>query len=304
MAVIGLLGHEYDKCLNRLKVCIEDRGHTARIVNLQQLPRVTRATVDDERIVHDGYDLLGMDCFFLREMDVRDPFFHVRYSAELWEMLRERYLAFAEEEIDNLQYARNLLWMLAERKPVINHPRVYDLRNQMPYQLSLLARAGCAVPRFVAGAHDALSETFDGPGEDVPLRMDEYRTWEVYAFPKGKERSMVLRLGSPAGTVYRLLVVGGAVLEQAAAAAPGEDGERRVTPGELPAGVAETARRAAAALGASFAEVAVERTRDGETAVVRQVDPSPEFFMLEDSHRLSVSEPLAEHLIAVGSQRS
>lgn len=328
MATIGLLGHEYDECLKRLKVHIEDRGHTARVVNLQHLPRVTRATVDLERIVHDGYDLLGMDCFFLKEMDIRDPFFHVRYSEELWGMLRERYLSFAGEEIDNILFVRNLLWILAERKPMINHPRVYDHRNQMPYHLTMLANRGFAVPRFVAGpamgaalgCSGAIEEAgatnqseggdsgkggaFNGPHDDIPLRLDEHRTWEVYTFPKGKERDILLRRGRRNGTVYKLIVVGGVSLDHAVAMPPGEDRGRCVAADELPAGIAETACRAANSLGASFAEVELEFGSDGEGATVQQVDSCPEFFMLEDDYRLSISEPLAEYLIAVGSQRA
>ncbi len=302
MATIGLLGHEYDECLKRLKVHIEDRGHTARVINLQHLPRVTRATVDLERIVYDGDDLLAMDSFFLREMDVRDPFFHVQYSEELWGMLRERYLSFAEEEADNVLFVRNLLWILAGRRPVINHPRVYDHRNQMPYHLTALARLGFTAAHFVAGP-DA-GGTLGWPGDDIPLRLDEYRTWDVYTFPKGKQRGVLLRRGKRNGTVYKLIVVGGASLDHAVVMPPGEDQGHRAAVAGLPAGVAETACRAAQALGAAFAEVELEYGSDGEGVTVRQVDSCPEFFMLEDSYRLSISEPLAEYLIAAGSQRA
>ncbi|HUV37897.1 MAG TPA: hypothetical protein VMX58_13260 [Patescibacteria group bacterium] len=329
MVTIGLLGYDYDDCVNRLKVRIEDRGHNARVINLQHLPRVTRATIDLERIVYDGYDLLGMDCFFLKEMDVRDPFFHVRYSEELWGMLRERYLSFAEEEIDNLVFIRNLLWILADRVPVINHPRVYDHRNQMPFHLAALAREGFAVPPFVAGPAgsgtligsaggsgpearrddgiDGEQENagkFMGPVDEVPLRLDECRTWEVFTFPKGEEREVWLERGGRNAAAYRVMIVGDRALDNAVFLPPGEEQGHVVRRAELPAGIEETARRAARALGAKFAEVELECGSDGETVIVRQVDPSPEFSMLEDTYRLSISEPLAEYLVSAGSQRA
>ncbi len=328
MVTIGLLGNEYDESVKLLKVRIEDRGHSARVINLQHLPRVMRATVDFGRIVFNGHNLLDMDCFFLREMDVRDPFFHVRYSRELWNMLRERYLSFAEDEIDNIMYIRNILYILADRKPVINPPHVYEHRNQMPYHLSMLARHGFAVPPFttVCGGEISKLDTsaggeksstagerqsspgaacqvhFDGPYDELSLRSDEYRTFEVFSFPKGKEQHLHLRCGRGDGVAYKLIVVGDRPLDRAVLLSPDADGGRVVSSAELPAGVMETARETARAVGASFAEVELNVGTGEGTVVVRHVDPSPEFSVLEDTYRLSIADPLAKHLIDAGAQ--
>ncbi len=115
---------------------------------------------------------------------------------------------------------------------------------------------------------------------------------------------MLLRRGKRNGTVYKLIVVGGVSLDHAVAILPGEDQGHRVASAGLPAGVAEIARRAAQSLGVAFAEVELECGAEGEDVTVRQVDSCPEFFMLEDDYRLSISEPLAEYLIAAGSKRA
>ncbi len=329
MATIGLLGNEYDDSVKLLKVRIEDRGHRARVINLQHFPRVMRATMDSGRIVFDGYNLLDMDSFFLREMDVRDPFFHVRYGRELWNMLRERYLSFAEDEIDNIMYIRNILYILAARKPVINPPHVYEHRNQMPYHLSMLARRGFTVPQFITvyGGENARADTrggggdsatagerqrshgaareepFDGAYDEIPLRTDEYRTFEVFSFPKGEEQHLRLRCRRGNGDAYKLVVVGDRPLDRAVLISPDADSGRVVESAEIPAGALETAREAARAVGASFAEVELT-VGVGEGAVtVRRVDPSPEFSVLEERYRLSIADPLAKHLIdAVGPE--
>jgi hypothetical protein len=268
--------------------------------------------VDADRLLYDGHDLLGMDGFFLKEMEIRDPFFHVQYSEELWGMLRDRYLAFAAGEIENIIFVRSLLSILADRKPFVNHPRVYEHRNLLPYHVDALARGGLAVSPFVAGAGS------DG----LPLRMDEYRVWDCLSFPKGKEREWRIRYENGEGSSYRVIVVGDRPLGHAVAmppdpdggcAAPHDDhplgagppridGGRVVTTAELPAGAADTALAAARTIGASFAVVDLRCGGGGDGIAVRQVDPSPEFFMLEDTYRLSIAEPLADHLIAAGSQ--
>jgi hypothetical protein len=329
MATIGLLGNEYDEAVKLLKVRIEDRGHRARVINLQHLPRVTRATVDFDRIVCDGYNLLEMDSFFLKEMDVRDPFFHVRYSRELWNMLRERYLSFAEDEVGNIIYIRNVLYILSARKPVINPPHVYEHRNQMPYHLSVLARRGFTVPPFITAyggentrpntcsggeesttsgerrlsTEPAYREHFNGPYDELSLRMDEYRAFEVFSFPKGKEQHLRLLCGRGEGEVYKLIVIGDRPLEHAVLLSTDADSGRVVASAELPAGVSETAREAARAVGASFAEVELQAGAGEDAVMVRRVDPSPEFFSLEERYRLSIADPLANHLINAGGSK-
>ena len=88
MAIIGILGHEYDASAGLLKVRIEDLGHRAPFVNLMYLPRVVRASVGGGRIVFDGRDLLSFDAFYLRDLDMRDPFFHTTYTEDFWKVRR------------------------------------------------------------------------------------------------------------------------------------------------------------------------------------------------------------------------
>lgn len=297
MATIGLFGDEYDECIGLLKMRIEDAGHKARVINLRRFPGVTRATIDADRITHDGINLFEMDAFFLREMAVRDPFFHVQYTKELWATLRERYLDFSAHEADDISFLRAVVEIVAVSKPMVNAPRVYGYRRHMPFELDLLSRRGFSIPSFRVSLPIAGGDC--GADESAILDLDEEMTCDVLTFPKGIEAWTQIARTRVEGANYTLIVVGEASLDRAIALPAGETQCRTVERKDLPRDVEETAVRAAGALGAEFAEVELRYSgTDGKVWLIK-VDPAPYFAYWEKAFGLGISEPLAKYLIRV-----
>ncbi len=299
MVVVGLLGREYDWCVRLLKVQVEDRGHKAIVINLTHLPRVTRASLGIENLVYDGYNLLEMDSFYLREMAVREPFFHVTYTPELWGMLREKYLSFVACENHNILFVLNLLEILARGKPMINKPDVYTYRTMMPYQFYKVAQSGFSVLPFSTGPVE--SKTTRGSAERLPLSLDEKRTYDVLSFPKNQVGGLRICREKKRGTVYRLIFLRNRLLEHGLVVS-----EERTTPspirlGEAPLEVTEAALKAAMTMNVAFAEVSLAHAKEENRVDVLQVDPSPEFHVWEKVYDLPVAAPLAEYLIDIGA---
>ncbi len=295
--IIGLLGGEYDRCLGLLKRQIEDLGHKAITINLKSLPQVTTATIDYQGIVYDGYNLFEMGSFYLREMEIRAPFFHVTYTKQLWAMLRERYLSFEAEERENILFTRNLLEILAYKKPMVNPPQVYSHRRQLPFHLSLLAQRGFSVPPFISGVEEDLEVT--GFQEELPLNLDEERIWDVLSFPKEGKGEVRIWRKKPEGTTYKGIVLGESLLE-VTVEIPGDGGApRKVESQELPEEIRGGILEAAKAMGAAFAEVQLLYTAKEKRVWFLQVDPSPNFFELEKAHGLPISESLARYLVEI-----
>jgi hypothetical protein len=297
MTTIGLLGNEFDPSIKLLKVRIEDLGHRAVFVNLQNLPRVMRATLEFDRLIYDNNDLLAMGSFYLKQTDIRDPFFHIEYSKELWGMLRERYLAFALTEADCVLYTRSLLEMLSHRRPMVNPPQVYAHRTLLPFHLNVLARNGFSVPAFTTASSQ--DEVPGGFRDCLPLDLDVERTWDVFTFPKGKEKGLQIFGEEQTGNTYKLIVIGNRLLDHGLALSTETTRPNRIKREELPPEVAETALKAAAAVGAVFAEITLRQSADEGKVWLLRVDPSPHLHMLEEVHKLAVSEPLARYLITV-----
>ena len=300
MHTIGLLGREFDECLKLLKVRIEDLGHAARVINLTHMPRVTRATIELDRLLYDGRDLFEFGSFYLKEMGIRDPFFHVSYDRDFWTMLRERYLAFAQSEQDNVLFTCNLLEILAAGVPMINHPQSYSHRTLVPFHLNLLAKRGFAVPQFTTGfAEDRVARNRE---EQIPLNLDEERTWDALSFPKGEETGLRIWREEKPGTVYRLIVVGERLLDCGLAHLEEADGLHEVRSRDLAPEITRTALNAAKTVGIAFGEITVRHSERDDKVWLLQVDPSPDFHALEVTHGLAVSGPLAEYLISVAAK--
>ncbi len=300
MHTIGLLGREFDECLRLLKVRIEDLGHAAIVVNLTHLPRVTRATLEFDKLIYDGYDLFDMNGFFLKEIGIREPFFHVSYARDFWTLLRERYFAFAEAEVDNVHFACSLLEILATRVPVINHPQAYSHRTLMPFHLSMLHQHGFSVPAFTTAPADGREHRTSE--EQLPLSMDEERTWDSLSFPKGIERGLRLWRDKKQGMIYRLIFVGQHLLDRALGYSAQSADPSEVRLDRLAPEVRNTALKAASTIGIEFGEIMLQHSESDNRIWLMHVDPSPDFYTLEVTHGLAVSEQLAQHLVNVAAK--
>ncbi len=300
MVVVGLIGHEYDPCVKLLKTAIEDRGHTARIINLALLPRVVRVSIDLERLVFDGDDLLKMDGFYLRDLVIREPFFHVTYSRELWSMLRQRYLAFIASEADSILFGLSLLEILAANKPMINTPTVYARRTLLPYHWHRLARDGIAVPSFTATLVE--EESVAGTEERLPISFDEEKTFDVLTFPKRQVTGVRVRRSRRPGMTYRVIFVADRFLKRGLCVSDADTPPAVLPLSDVPAEVVNTALRAVGATEAAFAEVWLSRSDENGVVRVSRVDPSPDFSMWDKKHGVSVSGPLAQYLIDAAVQ--
>lgn len=301
MAVVGLLGDEYDESTQLLKLRVEDLGHKAKVINLKRLPKVTRATVSLDTIIYDGYNLLEMGSFYLREMQLRDPFFHVTYTLELWATLLEKYLHFAADETDNAYFVRSILEILALKKPIVNPPQGYSFRRLIPFELNFLARRGFFIPPFTTGfAREAKAGGFE---EHLHVSLDEAIEWDVLSFPKGEEEWLQIWRKRIEGATYKLIVLGGRSLDYALAvhgsSLKGNNGRIKIRQKDLPLEVEDTAVKASKAVKAELAEVDLKYSEKEGKVWLLGVDPSPDISELERVHGLSISEPLAQYLIDV-----
>jgi len=297
MATIGLLGHEYDGSVQFLKVRIEDLGHKAKIINFVYLPRVTKVSLNPTEVVYDGHDLFETDCFYLKEVAVREAFFHVDYSRELWGMLRQRYLSFTATEEANIIFVHNLVRILAEQKPMVNAPEAHAHRTLVPHQLRVLADSGVAVLPWVATAGD--KSVPEEPTIRLPLSLDETKTYDVFAFPKNGSQGLCIREEQLPGRTYRLFCLGDRLLEYGLFGRGDGTALARISLAEVPSEVAATALDAAKSLQVVFAEVSLRQVEQDNAVYVSRVDPSPEFGTVEQAYDLSVSEPLARYLIDI-----
>lgn len=286
----GLLGHEYDEGIQLLKRRLEDRGHRARVLNLTHLPRTIQTTLSPDGIIYDGYDPRECDCYYLTDMGLREPFFHVSYDRELWVRLRERYLRFASSEAANVNFAVALTNLIARIRPMVNMPRVYSYRLHYLYQLHRLADRSISSPDFMT--------TFERPDEfekSEPLNLDEYKYWEVLSFPKTGRTDLKLWFKKPSGITYKLLVLGQQLMDEALHQVEADKSVRKIPLAGLPCQVVETSRKAAGELDVKFGEVTCIYN-NGEVCI-SGIDPSPDIKKLEDLHNLHVSSALADYLI-------
>ena len=290
MFTFGLLGIEYDGTIQYLKRHIEDRGHKTTTINLTHLPRVVHSTVSSSALIHDDHDLLEFDCFYLSDMGVREPFFHVTYDRELWSMLRERYLKFASDEIESVNFTAALLNVLAATKPMINPPAVYSHRLLLPFHLHRLNAKGFKVPSFRADIDEP-----EGFEESGPLKLDEDRTWEVLSFPKTNRTSLRIWKRKPGGVTYKVIVLGDRLLDEASSfprpAAPAV----KIRTSQVPREVTDTVLQVARELEIAFGEATCTWSDNG--VWLHQIDLSPDLQFLEEAHRLRVSSALADYLI-------
>lgn len=300
MATIGLLGDEYDSCIGILKMRIEDAGHTARIFNLRHFPRVTRASIDRERIRYDGHDLLEVDCFFLRELGVRDPFFHVRYSEELWSILSERYNAFAEAEKECIPFAVGLVKSLASQRAMVNPPHVYELRRMVPLQLRRLASKGIRVAEFEAGIEKDQAE--GGLENALFIDLEEQTTYDVPSFPKALDRASVMRRKKTEEPIYSAFVLGEKVIGCTLCSWERAIRATRIETKDLPPELSETSCKAARAVEAVFARVDLESSGEKDTPRVLYIDPAPDFYEFEASCAIPISKELAGYLVEIASK--
>ena len=290
MLTIGLLGTEYDGSVQYLKRQVEDRGHKTITINLTHLPRVVHSTVSPHAVVHDGHNLFDFDCFYLIDMGLREPFFHVTYDRELWSMLRERYHAFAACEVNSVHYTVALIKVIAAVKPMINSPQVYMNRLHLPYQLHHLNAKSYSVPEFAVG-----SKQPDGITESSPLKLDEYKTWEVLSFPKSNHTNVRIWQDKPNGVTFKIIVIGDSALDEALRYTKPSHPPEKIKTSEVPSDVIATALSAARDLSVKFGEVIC--TWSDNKVWITQIDPSPDLRSLKELFGLRVSSALADYLI-------
>lgn len=290
MLNFGLLGHEYDESIQLLKRRLEDRGHRAKILNLTHLPRTIQTTLTPEILIFDGHDLREYDCFYLTDLGLREPFFHVKYEPELWAALRPRYLKFASGETASVHLAVDLVNLLAHIRPMVNPPHIYSYRLHYPFPLHRLSSQSIKVPAFVAAPKRP-----DGYDESVPLNLDEYKYWEVLSFSKTGRTDLKCWCIRPVGAIYKVFVLGKRLMEEALSMTDTGQSMRLLPLAEVPATVAETAMKAAAELDIAFGEITC--VNDNGTIWLSDIDPLPDIKKLEDVHNFHVSSALADYLI-------
>jgi len=297
MAIIGILGNEYDNSVKLLKVRIEDMGHKARIINFMHFPRVMRANLDIEHPIYDGHNLLDMGSFYLKDMGVREPFFHVNYSQELWEFLRPNYLRFADSEQDCKLFALNLLNILAGQRPMVNPPHINVLQLLVPYQLSVLSYRGYNVPHFMTGFTSDYKEM--NSKEQIPIRLDEHKNWEVLSFPKNRVKGLRVWREKKIGTTYIMFFLNGSLLEHMLVIPEDKSCSRMAELGESSREVREIALKAAVDMNLVFGEVSVLDAKEEQKVYIMHIDPSPDFYIFEEDYDLPISGRLAEYLVNI-----
>jgi hypothetical protein len=238
-----------------------------------------------------------MDSFFLVEMGIREPFFHVTYSKDMWSRLRERYLSFAVGEMDSVMFTISMLEILALRKPMINSPAVLTLQVQMPHQFATLSRRGIPVSPFFAGS--AFQAKQAGLEDRMPIRLDEIRNWDGFSFPKHMKSDISIWRERQSATHYRCIVLNDRLLDDSLVSSAGSRELRKKRTAEIPSDVQLVALSSAGALGIKFGEVTLQCSEDTGEARLLQMDPSPDFKTLEEKYGLVVAAPLAEYLVTI-----
>jgi hypothetical protein len=180
---------------------------------------------------------------------------------------------------------------------MVNPPQVYAHRTLLPFHLNVLAWNGFSIPPFTTASSE--DEAPAGFRDCLPLNPDVERTWDVFTFPKGKEKGLQVYREGRGGNTYKLIVIGDRLLDHALSLSTERARPDRIKREELPPEVVETALKAAATVEAVFAEITLRQSPDEGEVWLLKVDPSPDLHMLEEVHKLAVSEPLARYLIAV-----
>lgn len=290
----GLIGYEYDDCLLLLKRRLEDRGHKARILNPTRVPRVVQTAFSPEKMIYDGFDIRECNCYFLTEMGLREPFFHVSYDRELWARLRGRYLKFASDETANLNFTIAMINILTFFRPIVNPPYIYASRLHHPVHLHRLAGRAFNVPAFMTATTKP-----DGYDEAVPLNLDEYKNWEVLSFPKKGQADLRLWCKRPGGVKYKLIVLGKHLMDEVLLFSETDKLSQKKPLAGVPEEVVTTALKAAGELGIKFGEVTCIYAN--HTTWLMGIDPSPDINNLENVHNLGVSSALADYLIDIAA---
>ncbi|MDD5426437.1 MAG: hypothetical protein PHN52_08150 [candidate division Zixibacteria bacterium] len=294
MFKFGLIGYEYDDCLLLLKRRLEDRGHKARILNPTRIPRVVQTAFSPEKMIYDGFDVREGDCYFLSEMGLREPFFHVSYDRELWTKLRGRYLKFAADETANLNFTIAMINILTFFRPIVNPPHIYASRLHYPVHLHRLAGRSFNVPSFMTATTRP-----DGYDEAVPLNLDEYKNWEVLSFPKKGQADLRLWCKRPGGVKYKLIVMGKRLMDEVLLFPETDKLSQKKPLAGVPEEVVTTALKAAGELDIKFGEVTCVYA--DHTTWLMGIDPSPDINNLENVHNLGVSSALADYLIDIAA---
>jgi RimK family alpha-L-glutamate ligase len=209
-----------------------------------------------------------------------------------------------------------LHWVEERGVPVINSPRAIERCVDKFYTTALLEQSGLPVPETVAcerGADavaairemgDAIVKPIFGSlghgmvrvtSPDVALRVVE---------PLAQIGSIfyVQRTVDHGGRDVRALVVGGRVIGAIERTAPAGDWRTNVSRGgsvrpfALPAGWADLALRAAAAVGADYAGVDLLPSRDGRVYVL-EVNGIPGWKGLQQATGVDVAGAIVDHLV-------
>lgn len=148
---IGIFGNFVNPDVQALKAKVEDRGSEARIIDLDLFPNVVRASIETDRLMFDGMNLLEFDAFYARRIGSMWSFPEIRFSREEWVEQYERFNDTMADIRANLAFRLSLVRILCDCKLVINPYEAWGYHQLKPHQYRVLAKNGFKVPNFLAG---------------------------------------------------------------------------------------------------------------------------------------------------------
>lgn len=197
--------------------------------------------------------------------------------------------AAAEREASSLLVSA--LWILADRVPVLPHPRAARFASSPVLALDHLDRQGFPVHAWrVAAASEAQEEerVLDVVGRDL---------WAKPGIPEGKQPALILR--PVQDELVEVLVLGGEVVAHRHPASrggwPADEGAETRTDADLPVSFTELVRMVTAALELDVAALTLSRSPDA--ACVLFVDAGPDLGAWNSASQGEVVLRLARCLI-------
>jgi glutathione synthase/RimK-type ligase-like ATP-grasp enzyme len=148
---VGIVGPHNDADVQELKAKVEDRGGEARVVDLEFIPSLAKASIGIDDVEFDGMKLLDFDAFYMRKVASMWFVPTRQFTREEWAGSYDVFNDYMANQRAVLSFKLSLARILCDRKLVVNPYDAWGYHHLKLHMYWILKREGFKVPAFVAG---------------------------------------------------------------------------------------------------------------------------------------------------------
>ncbi len=167
---VAIVGPHNDADVQELKSKIEDRGGEARVLDLELIPSLVKASIGLGEVTFDGMKLLEFDAFYMRRVASLWFLPMRQFTREEWAGCYDAFNDYMANQRAVLSFKLSLARILCSRALVINPYDAWGYHHLKIHMYWLLKQNGFKVPAFSAGNDYFELEAFvaDRPAVEKP----------------------------------------------------------------------------------------------------------------------------------------